>query len=398
MNASVYLNAPKDDDSEVAELPIGTVINERFIITGWLGKGGFGFVYAVEDQKSKNERLAIKEFFPEAYAYRRGHDVKTNQGNSRAAFKAGKSAFEKEASLLRKIENRNVVRVFDWFEANGTCYMVMKLLEGKTLKKIIEEGQLIDKIQLREWLGSLLDALDKLHANEIWHRDISPGNIFICADSIPVLIDFGAARQSVGKQSHTLQSIANEGFSAVELYSEDDVASLSPAPDIYSLGATFYNLITGVRPPGALRRFKSDRMTPLADLAKGKYDARFLKSIDRALAPSAPDRWLSARRWLDALAEKKVEPSTRKWWIIGGIVVLFGSCTMKFGGGSDLQDKETAPVPAPPPPPAFEPASALQSEPDQKSIPAAIELPPLPLTFDLSEVPPPPSLLAPTEK
>jgi serine/threonine protein kinase len=166
--------------------------------------------------------------------------------------------------------------------------MVMEHIEGESyearLKRIGWEGSQKSVWQI---IGPLMDGLGAVHSAGFLHRDIKPDNILIRHDGKPVLIDFGSARESVGK-TVTMTSIVTHGYSPVEQYQTK--GRVGPWTDIYALGAVMCRAITGEKPPAAPDRIGQDDFAWLRFANPGSYSTAFLGSIDWALQVNAEDR------------------------------------------------------------------------------------------------------------
>ncbi|KIG09309.1 serine/threonine protein kinase [Caballeronia concitans] len=284
-------------------LPPGTRLGE-FEILGLIGEGGFGIVYRALDT-SLDREVAVKEYMPSALAARVGAtQVQVKSSRYESMFRAGlKSFINDEARLLARFDHQSLVKVYRFWEANGTAYMVMPYYRGVTLKDALKAmPKPPDEAWLRALLTPLVDALAVLHASNCFHRDISPDNIILLDDSHrPVLLDFGAARRVIGDMTQALTVILKPGYAPIEQYAE--VASLRQGPwtDHYALAAMVYFAITGKTPPPSVGRMVSDAYQPLAKLAAGRYSERFLRAIDHALAVSPADRPQTDRQFADEL-------------------------------------------------------------------------------------------------
>lgn len=234
---------------------------DQYYIGRVLGHGGFAITYLAYD-RNLGMLVAIKEYFPIEFATRDSEDLSVVPFIGKAAelFQAGKDKFLKEARLLANFRSPNIVKIRQYFTAYNTAYFVMEYLTGQTLSQYIkEQGGKLPFARVREILMLLLDALDEVHENAIFHRDIKPDNIYLTAKGDPILLDFGAARQSLSSQTTHLLSFLTPGFAAAEQYSTNGVQG--PWTDIYSLAATVYYALTGVLPP-----VPSDRLLGDAEL------------------------------------------------------------------------------------------------------------------------------------
>ena len=271
-------------------LPPGTRLDE-FEITGLVGVGGFGIVYLAQDH-SLGRRVAIKEYMPNALAARTGATtVSVKSPRYAETFATGLRSFINEARLLARFDHPSLLKVYRFWEANGTAYMAMPYYEGSTLKEVLQRlGGPPEEQWLKDLLRPLLDALARMHRERCFHRDISPDNILVLADGRPVLLDFGAARRVIGDVNQALTVILKSGYAPVEQYGETTGVPQGAWTDLYALAAVVYFAITGETPVASVSRMMSDTLVPLAKRATGRYDDRFLRGIDRALAVRAEDR------------------------------------------------------------------------------------------------------------
>ena len=270
-------------------LPIGTRLFE-FEITGLIGEGGFGIVYRAYDQSLQRE-VALKEYMPSALAARKGWNVAARSDAYAAAFAAGLRSFVNEAHLLAMFDHPSLVKVYRFWEENGTAYIVMPRYEGITLKAALRSlGHPPDEAWLKDLLRPLLDALELIHSQHCFHRDIAPDNILILKQGRPLLLDFGAARQAIGDLTHALTAILKPGYAPLEQYAEVPSMKQGAWTDIYALASVVYFAITGQAPMPSVGRVVSDTLEPLASVAAGRYSDRFLRAIDKALAVRPEDR------------------------------------------------------------------------------------------------------------
>ena len=274
----------------VHTLPDGTRIRD-YEITGLIGEGGFGIVYLAYDH-SLQRRVAIKEYMPSAMASRSAHSPTVIVKSDRHAdtFKAGLKSFVNEARLLARFDHPSLVKVYRFWEENGTAYMVMPYYDGPTLKRALAElGHVPDEAELRTWLRPLLDALAVMHAAHCFHRDIAPDNILLTPAG-PLLLDFGAARRVIGDMTHALTVVLKPGFAPIEQYGEVSSMAQGAWTDLYALASVVYAAVTGQPPMSSVERLMDDRLRPLSELATGRYSEPFLTAIDAALAVRPADR------------------------------------------------------------------------------------------------------------
>jgi len=290
------------DPAPGQSLPLGTRL-EEFVVERVLGSGGFGITYLAEDARL-GRKVVVKENLPVQFAYRDSRTLRVrprhSQGEEAELFAWSLESFEREAAMLASLDHPGIVRVLRSFEANGTAYFAMPYVEGRSLRELIDgSGRHADGHASCDQLVILLDALEYLHDRGIYHRDIKPENILITNEGRPVLIDFGAARQRLSDRSLTV--IESPGYTPFEQL--ETRGQLGPWSDLYSLGATFYRVLTGETPPKAADRVFGDPIVPLHNRngLASRYRSAFLSSIDQALAIRPEDRWQDAADWRGAL-------------------------------------------------------------------------------------------------
>jgi hypothetical protein len=279
---------------------LGTHLAE-FELLRVLGEGGFGIVYLAQDH-SLQRRVAIKEYMPASLANRAGLlEVVVTSEKNRPVFEAGMDSFINEARLLAQFDHPSLLKVYRFWQANGTAYMVMPFYEGVTLKERLRQlGGPPDERWLMALLASLTDALKVIHAEHCLHRDIAPDNILMLADSgRPLLLDFGAARQVIGDATQALTAILKPGYAPVEQYAEVSSLKQGPWTDVYALCAVMHGAMMGSKPPVSVARTVADSYVPLLRSAAGRYSPRFLQAIDDGLQVRPADRTAS----MDALRQ-----------------------------------------------------------------------------------------------
>ncbi len=242
-----------------AELAPGTVIGEgRFSVRRVIGRGGFGITYEVEDRRLRRG-VAVKELFPES-AVRHGSLVLTPP-QGRAAFQEAKDRFLREARVLARFSHPGIVRVFEVFEAHNTAYLVLELLQGRTLSEVLKAGgRPFSEDQALDVARWVTGALATVHRAGLLHRDISPSNLVCTDDGRTVLIDFGLARSFDAGQTAAMTRIVTPGYAPPEQYL--GAARFGPATDVYALAATLYRLLTLRTPPSALERQNGNQVIP----------------------------------------------------------------------------------------------------------------------------------------
>ncbi len=287
---------------------------DDYRIESVLGTGGFGITYKARDIHL-DTWVAIKEYFPVEWSYRAhdGIEVCANaQGQAiigevkASGYEWGLSRFLDEARVLAKVQHPYVVRVRRYFRKHGTAYIVMDFEEGEPLSALLRREETLSEADLRGMLEEILPALQAVHEQGYLHRDIKPSNLYVRSrDGCVMLIDFGAARQSLSRRSKSVTGLVTPGYSPPEQYvTRSD--RYGPWTDIYALGAVLYRCITGRAPPEAPDRQMWDTMLPAVEAGAGRYSEDLLKVIDRALAMRPEDRFQTIAEMQASLRVERV--------------------------------------------------------------------------------------------
>ena len=303
---ALFDNSILEDERQQDELPVGaTLLLGQYRIERYLVRGGFGITYLAHD--SLDRQYVIKECFPGALCGRSGGKVYPLSSEWANQFASVLKHFLSEARRVARLSHPNIVQVHQVFEENNTAYMAMAYVDGEDMLSISDnEPERLTPDVLGSTLRDALNAIDYLHGIGILHRDISPDNLMLGADNHLTLIDFGAAREQLGRDNRALSVLlaVKDGYSPHEFYLKD--VEQTPASDLYSLGATFYHFVTGAAPPNSQDRvaaLAAGRPDPYVRLIDGDWDhdVNFLLAIDRALEVLPQDRIGTAREWLDLL-------------------------------------------------------------------------------------------------
>ena len=281
---------------------------ENYRILRLLASGGFSFVYLAHDENETP--VAVKEYLPATLALRtKDSPAPVVPEENLAAFRYGLKCFFEEGRALATLSHPNVVRVNNFFRANETVYLVMRYERGRTLQEHIhKKSGAIKEDWLRNTFVQLLNGLREVHSNKLLHLDIKPGNIYVRNDGNPVLIDFGAARQTLSADGLKLPPMYTPGFASPEHHQGRD--RLGPWSDIYSIGASMYACLAGAGPPVATQRVEKDRMTSARKGWAGKYSVDLLDTIDWCLRVDHLERPQSVFALQKALLGEK-EPGFR---------------------------------------------------------------------------------------
>jgi len=310
MNAEPIGRVASSDTKLAQELSPGTtLLHGQYRIESYLNSGGFGITYLARD--SLDRQVVLKECFPASMCYRTEDAVRARSEANQDEFDSVVRHFGQEARRLSSLKHPGIVGIHQVFEDKGTAFMALDFVRGRDLYDVIEDPAInLTPKQVKSILKRVLKAVGYIHDHDVLHRDISPDNILIEPNGNPVLIDFGAAREEASRASRALSqlNVVKDGYSPQEFYIAE--AEQFPASDLYSLGATFYHLITGAPPPTAHARAaaiasgKEDPVTILRGTIKG-FDEHFLGAIDQSLRPNPHERLSSAREWLATIDTAK---------------------------------------------------------------------------------------------
>jgi len=262
----------------------GTRLRE-YEIKSLIGESACSLVYLGWDH-ALQRKVAVKEYMPAALAGRMPGSGNVVVGSERQldAVKAGMRAFLNEARVLARFDHPALVKIYRFWEENGTAYVVMPYYEGPTLKTTLAElGHVPSENELRAWLKPILNGVTLLHDGGVWHQNIGPDEILITPFG-PVLLGFSAATHAIEAMRHTPAAALKPGYAAIEQYGSAAGTTRGPWTDLYALGALIYAAITGNDPPPAADRLTDDRMRPLSVVAAGLYSDRFLVAVDAAMA------------------------------------------------------------------------------------------------------------------
>lgn len=267
------------------------LLNNRYRIIRTLGGGGFGETFLAEDtQIPSNRRCVIKQLRPIQ--------------NNPQVYLLVQQRFQREAAILEELGDgsNQIPRLYAYFSENGQFYLVQEYIEGQTLTAKVQQQGFVSESSVKEILTSILPVLDYVHSKGIVHRDIKPDNILIrYADGKPILIDFGAVKETVGTMvtpsGNSTKSIVigTPGF----MPSEQSVGRPMFASDIYSLGLTAIYLLTGKMP----QELATDPAT--GTILWREYalsvTPSFATVLDKAIQFNPGDRYSSVREMLEAL-------------------------------------------------------------------------------------------------
>ncbi|MCA3236706.1 MAG: serine/threonine protein kinase [Curvibacter sp.] len=302
-------------------LPPGTQVAE-FEIRGLLGAGGFGLVYRAYDT-SLQRTVAIKEYMPSALAARpAGLVLSVRSASELAAYQSGLQSFIAEARLLAQFDHPSLVKVYRFFEANNTAYMVMPLYRGITLKEARNQMSAPPSEEwLRTVLWSVLQGLRVLHRNDTLHRDLSPDNIFLQDMGPPVLLDLGAARRAISDKSQKITAVLKVNYAPIEQFARAEVLRQGPWTDLYALAAVVYSCLHNDPPvPATLRLVRDSQPSVRSVVATVKerfglaYSDEFVRTIQHALSVQPSDRPQSLAAFFKEMKLKAPPPLSKFDW------------------------------------------------------------------------------------
>ncbi len=268
-------NAPLPDGLELA----------GYRIVKKIASGGFSIVYLAYD--AEGNAVAIKEYLPSALALRQeGELIPAVSKNNLPVFRIGLKCFFEEGRALARISHPNVVSVLNFFRANETVYMVMAYESGHSLQEHIArqraKGGRIGEAFIRQIFTQVLKGLREVHANQLLHLDLKPANIYLRTDGTPMLLDFGAARQTINTEALMLTPMYTPGFAAPELTVKTE--PLGPWTDVYGIGASMFACMAGSPPQPADQRRKDDRMADHFNRLHLRYAPGLVELVRKALA------------------------------------------------------------------------------------------------------------------
>ena len=293
-------------------LAIGTLLaNGKYRIEQYLSSGGFGNTYIATDL-AFDEKVAIKELYIKGVCGRDGstNDVAITLTENQRTFEAQREKFRKEARRLRRLANAHIVKVHDLFDENGTSYYVMDFIEGESLAaRLRRTGHPMSVADVLLLLPQVLDALETVHNAGIWHLDLKPANIMMDRQGNVQLIDFGASKQlrnQDGQALSTSSALAYTPGYAPSEQMEQNLEKFGPWTDLYSLGATLFNLLTLQQPPSPSDIDEDVSEALLAHLPSG-IDAKVSELIVWLMKPNRkmrPQSVADVRQYLSETIDK----------------------------------------------------------------------------------------------
>ena len=269
---AIQNNAPLPDGLEIA----------GYRIVKKIASGGFSIVYLAYDDDGN--AVAIKEYLPSSLALRQPGELSPQISPANLpVFRIGLKCFFEEGRVLARISHPNVVSVINFFRANETVYMVMAYESGRSLQDHIlrrrDKGEkpIVSEKFIRKMFSKVINGLREVHTNKLLHLDLKPANIYLRVDGTPILLDFGAARQTLKSDLPKLYPMYTPGFAPPELYVKN--ATLGPWTDIYSLGASIFACMMGAPPQPADQRNADDKMDIHLAKLEGLYSPELVQVV-----------------------------------------------------------------------------------------------------------------------
>ncbi|MBN3880729.1 MULTISPECIES: protein kinase domain-containing protein [unclassified Nostoc] len=267
------------------------LLNDRYQVIHTLGAGGFGETYLAEDTYMPSKRhCVVKQLRP--------------IHNNPQIYQLVQERFQREAAILEELGGANdqIPALYAYFSSGGQFYLVQEWVEGDTLTEKVQKQGLFSEATVQELFMNLLPVLDYVHSKHIVHRDIKPDNIIVrYRDGKPVLIDFGAVRESMGTVVNSQGNPTSSIVIGTPGYMPSEQAAGRPvySSDLYSLGMTVIYLLTGKQ----AQQLETDSQT--GEIVWRQYASHvspiMARVIDRAIAYHPRDRYPTARAMLDSL-------------------------------------------------------------------------------------------------
>ena len=297
-------------------LPEGIVLHGEaydYKITSVLGQGSFGITYRAKVEMrgalgtlDSNMYVAIKEFFMKEVNGRDNTSVTSGSTSRDGLFEYYREKFEREARNLSTLQHKNIVRVLESFQANGTVYYAMEYISGQSLDSVIIKAphHCLDAATALGYTQQLGSALSFMHSKGMLHLDVKPANAMVKDDGTVVLIDFGLSKQYAANgepESSTKVGAGTPGYAPLEQASYREGKGFPTMMDVYALGGTLYKMLTGQRPPEASEILNDG--FPIGEMKQHGVPPQVAACVRKAMAPLKKDRYKTIDQLLNALAQ-----------------------------------------------------------------------------------------------
>lgn len=289
---------------EVYFLKSGKKLFDRYKIIEVVGFGGFGILYKANDL-FLDKVIAIKEYFPTSLVHRIKNSsfVEAYSSMAEITFLQGKERFLKEAQSMSKFsQHDNIVNIYNYFETNNTAYIIMEYLAGISLKKYLQQKSKLMIDEAESIAIAIIGALEIMHGEKIIHRDVSPDNIFICDNGKIKLIDFGASHFADDTTDAEYTIIIKPGYAPPEQYQSK--GKQGAWTDIYALGATLYQVVTGIKPEESINRQVNDSVVSIKTINPLIPDF-FCNIIEKCMALNYEVRYKNVNEIKKSITEKR---------------------------------------------------------------------------------------------
>jgi serine/threonine protein kinase len=289
-------------------ITLGTLLQQRYLVTKVLGQGGFGRTYLSQDTGCFDEMCVLKEFSP------------TDRG--RDAMKKSKELFQREAQVLYQINHPQIPKFRANFEEQKRLFLVQEYAEGKTVAKTLSErlknSKTFSEAEAVKFLQDMLPVLTHIHNMGIIHRDISPDNIiFRDRDKLPVLIDFGVVKAGVTQlevstQIHQGTTVGKAGYAPGEQLQTGEAYANS---DLYALAVTVVVMMTGRKPESLIDKstmtWKWHQWVPTLTPWFAKILNKMLSRVPNSRYQSANEVAQALRSVSDFIGTSSTDPDTQ---------------------------------------------------------------------------------------
>jgi len=255
----------------------------EYSISKKLSTGGFSLVYLAYTKDGSP--VAIKEFFPNHLHLRQsGQWINFINSREKQRFLTGLKAFKDETEIVMQLKHNNIIEIIDFFEANGTAYIVMPYEYGMTLSKYIATRKVINEQELFTISEGIFSAVQVFHDNNIIHLDLKPGNIWLRPDKEALILDFGTARIINDPIKSNHPPMHTPGYAAPEQHKEFFLPHrVGVWTDYYGLGTTLYALIEKKPPPPSMGLLNIGTPATIVSKRSGQLNADFLEMIETLL-------------------------------------------------------------------------------------------------------------------
>jgi len=232
----------------------GEILRDRYRIERIIGQGGMGSIYLADDLRLQGRLCALKE-------------VQHDTSLSSDLIKQARDQFQREATVLARLDHPNLPKVSDFFSNSGRDYLVMDYVPGKDLRTLMFEvrkkSEFLPEADVINWASQLSDALSYLHQQDppILHRDVKPSNLKLTPSGMVKLVDFGLVK-ILASDDVTITILQGRGtalYTPLEQYG-GDTGHTDARSDIYAFGATLYHLLTNKAPIEARELFLDPEM------------------------------------------------------------------------------------------------------------------------------------------